>query len=228
MKALAEQDKASEGFWLRAEQQAGGVGRLGRKWESPAGNLYCSTLVDIRPGDPSPSTLSFVTALAVHDMIQEQLSTDTPILLKWPNDILVKDAKICGILLERVKDKVVVGIGINVTNAPDVPDRRTTSMHLADGHFGMDAEKVLGFLIPAFGKRLKQWRQSGLPSILQDWQHAAHEAGSNLLVSDPSGEKIAGEYHGLNEDGALRLRKPDGTLIVLHAGDVELDQRVAE
>ena len=227
MKALAEQDEAAEGMWLRAEQQVGGVGRLGRKWESPAGNLYCSTVVDIRPGDPSPSTLSFVTALAVHDMLKDQLSTETPILLKWPNDVLVKDAKICGILLERVKDKVVVGIGINVTTAPNVADRPTTSMHLADGHFGKDAEKVLDILIPAFGKRLKQWRQSGLPSILQDWLRAAHEAGSNLLVSGHDGEKIVGEYQGLNEDGALRLRKADGTLIVLHAGDVELDQRDA-
>ncbi|MBQ0770356.1 MAG: biotin--[acetyl-CoA-carboxylase] ligase, partial [Sphingomonadales bacterium] len=73
MKLLVEQGNAPEGFWLRAEQQVGGVGRLGRKWESPAGNLYCSTVVDIRPGDPPPSTLSFVTALAVHDMLKDQL-----------------------------------------------------------------------------------------------------------------------------------------------------------
>lgn len=227
MKALAEQDEAAEGMWLRAETQVGGVGRLGRKWESPAGNLYCSTVVDIRPGDPSPSTLSFVTALAVHDMLKDQLGIGTPVVLKWPNDVLVNDAKICGILLERVKDKVVVGIGINVLTAPELPDRATTSVHDANGQNGNDAAQVLDDLIPEFEKRLKQWRIFGLKSIFHEWQRAAHEKGTSLLVSGHDGEKIAGEYQGLNEDGALRLRKADGTLIVLHAGDVELDQRDA-
>ncbi|MEL6876121.1 MAG: biotin--[acetyl-CoA-carboxylase] ligase, partial [Pseudomonadota bacterium] len=59
----------SEGFWLRAERQSGGKGRLGRAWQSPEGNLYCSTIVDCRNSDPAPSTLSFVTALAVGDAI---------------------------------------------------------------------------------------------------------------------------------------------------------------
>ncbi len=66
---------------------------------------------------------------------------------------------------------------------------------------------------------------SGLGSIIGDWQAAAHPPGSSLSVSDPSGEKIRGDYQGLGDDGALRLRKADGTLIVLHAGDVEMDQR---
>ncbi len=77
---------AEEGLWLRAERQSGGVGRLGRKWESPAGNLYCSTLVACRGGDPAPSTLSFVAALAVHKTVSAFLPHDD-IWLKWPNDI---------------------------------------------------------------------------------------------------------------------------------------------
>lgn len=228
MKRRVEQGNAPEGFWLRAERQTGGVGRRGRKWESPQGNLYCSTVVDIRAGDPSPSTLSFVTALAVHDMLKGQLSIGTPVVLKWPNDILVNDAKICGILLERVRDKVVVGIGVNVVTAPELPDRATTSVHDANGQNGNDAAQVLEHLIPEFQKRLKQWRIFGLQSIFHEWQGAAHKKGTSLLVSDHDGEMIHGEYQGLAEDGALRLRKPDGTLIVIHAGDVEMDQRVAE
>ena len=199
---------------------------MGRKWESPVGNLYCSTVVDISPGDPAPSSLSFVTALAVHDMLKGELPAEVPILLKWPNDILVNDAKICGILLERVAEKVVVGIGINIICAPDMPDRATISLRAANEKNEQDASQILDSLIPQFEKRLDQWRTSGLQSILRDWQAAAHKPGSSLSVSDPSGEKIHGEYQGLADDGALRLRKPDGTLIVIHAGDVEMDQRV--
>ncbi len=224
---MVEQDSVAEGFWLRAEKQVGGVGRLGRKWESPPGNLYCSTVVDIRSGDPAPSSLSFVTSLAVYDMLNVQLREKTVIMLKWPNDILVNDAKICGILLERASDKVVVGIGINIVSAPDLPERKTTYLQAANDLNENDASQILDYLIPEFEKRLKQWRLSGLRSILYDWQRVAHDKGSNLLVSNHQGDKIAGEYQGLNDDGALRLSKADGTLIVLHAGDVEMDQRDA-
>lgn len=224
---MVEQDNADEGFWLRAEKQVGGVGRMGRKWESPAGNLYCSTVVDIRPGDPAPSSLSFVTALAVYDMLKGQMTPHAAIMLKWPNDILVNQAKICGILLERIREKVVVGIGINIISAPRLPDRETIFLHAASDRNDKDASQILDLLIPRFENRLDQWRISGLPSILHDWQAVAHEPGTSLYVSDPGGTRIRGEYLGLTDDGALRLRKPDGTLIVMHAGDVELDQRDA-
>src|SRR3546814_5395102 len=62
--SLAGQQAIAEGFWLRAERQSGGRGRLARRWESPAGNLYCSTLVQLRPHDPPPGTLALVTAVA--------------------------------------------------------------------------------------------------------------------------------------------------------------------
>ena len=184
-------------------------------------------MVDIRSGDPAPSSLSFVTSLAVYDMLNVQLREKTVIMLKWPNDILVNDAKICGILLERASDKVVVGIGINIVSAPDLPERKTTYLQAANDLNENDASQILDYLIPEFEKRLKQWRLSGLRSILYDWQRVAHDKGSNLLVSNHQGDKIAGEYQGLNDDGALRLSKADGTLIVLHAGDVEMDQRDA-
>jgi BirA family biotin operon repressor/biotin-[acetyl-CoA-carboxylase] ligase len=199
-----------------------------RKWESPVGNLYCSTVVDMRPGDPAPSSLSFVTALAVCDLLKDHLPSNESIMLKWPNDILVNEAKICGILLERVSAKIVVGIGINIVSAPELPDRKTISLQAANGRNQNDASQILDYLIPEFQKRLKQWRMLGLKSILHDWQSAAHRKGASLLVSDAEGEKIRGEYMGLNEDGALRLRKADGTLIVLHAGDVEMDQQTPD
>jgi len=96
MKARAEQG-ADEGVWIRAETQNGGIGRLGRKWESPKGNLFCSGLADIRTGDPISSSLSFVAALAVFETIRSYLP-ETEMQLKWPHDVLVSGAKICGML----------------------------------------------------------------------------------------------------------------------------------
>lgn len=220
MKARALEG-AEEGFWLRAVKQSGGVGRLGRKWESPEGNLYCSTLVRCRRDDPSPSSLSFVAALAVHKAISAHLTHDD-IWLKWPNDILVSELKICGILLERAGDAVVVGIGVNVAVAPRLDGRSVTSLHKEGSDPELSPEAVLDSLAEYFADTLTEWRQTGLASILDAWQKRAHPLGTKLSTSDANGQPLEGEYAGLSADGALRLRKRDGTLIAIHAGDVDV------
>jgi len=218
MKALARRG-AEEGFWLRAEKQSGGVGRLGRKWESPQGNLYCSTLVTCRSTDPAPSSLSFVAGLAVHKAISAQISHDD-IWLKWPNDILVSGLKICGILLEGSNDAVIVGIGVNIAVAPHVEGRAVTSLHQEGAASEVTAALFLETLAPIFADTVYEWRQSGLAAILAAWQERAHPVGTRLSTSNANGERMEGEYAGLFADGALRLRKADGALIAIHAGDV--------
>ena len=219
MKARAEQG-ADEGLWIRAETQNGGIGRLGRKWESPKGNLFCSGLADIRSGDPISSSLSFVAALAVFETIRSYLP-DTEMQLKWPNDVLVSGAKICGILLERVGNQIVVGIGINVAIAPPVDGRPIMSIHQA-GATHCTAEKLIEELATAFARNVDSWRSFGLASTLSEWQKHAHPIGAIVSTSAPHGGKISGEFAGLAEDGALRLRKADDTLIEIRAGDIEL------
>ncbi|PHR16918.1 MAG: biotin--[acetyl-CoA-carboxylase] ligase [Sphingopyxis sp.] len=219
MKALCLKDGVPEGFWLRAEVQTGGIGRRGRKWESPKGNLYCSTAIDIQPGDPAPSSLSFVAGLSVYSAIRRCLP-DVPMLLKWPNDVLVSGAKICGILLERVKDQVVVGIGVNIAVAPEVEGRVVNSL-AAEGAT-IDAAGFLEQLAREFEAYVVIWREAGLAEILKQWQNLAHPVGMAITTSDDGGEKITGEFSGLKADGALRLRKTDGTLIEIHAGDISI------
>ncbi len=223
MKDIVQRGAAQEGFWLRAKKQTGGIGRLGRKWESPSGNLYCSTVVNDRAGDPAASTLSFVTALAVHDAIHQCLP-DGVISLKWPNDILVSGAKICGILLESVGSTVVVGIGVNVAIAPQVEGKKTTSLLEEGANPRFNAADMLELLTKSFGRRLMEWREQGLGTTLINWEKLAHPRGTRLLVSISKDERMDGEYAGLASDGALRLRKKDGTLIEIRAGDVETGQ----
>ncbi len=122
-------DPPAEGFWLRAGTQSGGRGRLNRQWVSPPGNLYCSTVVHVRPADPPAHSLSFVASLAVHDAVAQYVDP-ARLMLKWPNDVLLEGGKLSGILAERSGDHVVVGIGINLASAPELPDRAT--MALAD------------------------------------------------------------------------------------------------
>jgi BirA family biotin operon repressor/biotin-[acetyl-CoA-carboxylase] ligase len=128
---------AEDGLWLRAVRQTAGRGRLGREWSSPEGNLYASTLVRLRPSDPPAASLALVAAVALQETVSTFLvagicqgTTDASatLVLKWPNDLLLADAKLSGILLERTGDAVIVGYGVNIAHHPDLPDRVTTDL----------------------------------------------------------------------------------------------------
>jgi len=218
---LAQGETIPECYWLRAERQTGGRGRLGRKWESPEGNLFCSTFVAVRESDPPPHTLSFVAGLAVADTLRRSLLPGTPMMLKWPNDALVRGDKIAGILLERCAAGVVAGIGVNVSSAPEIPGRHTTSILSENGKHGGSPRLVLSILADEFANRLSQWRQEPLAQTLDAWTSAAHPIGSDLTVGSGV-EAVTGAFAGLDEDGALLLRLANGAIRTIHAGDVSM------
>lgn len=218
MAALAR-DGVAEGTWLRADQQQGGRGRLGRNWVSPPGNLYASTLVRRMAGDPPSPTLALVAALALDGVLQSRLGSDR-LKIKWPNDLLVDGAKISGILLEGAGDAVVVGIGVNLAHHPTDIDRRATSL----AALGVDPPAPADFaeeLAASFAVWLSGWRAEGLGAIVEAWQGRAHPRGTPLRASAPEGD-LEGLYDGLDPDGALRLRTSDGRLHLVHAGDIFL------
>lgn len=228
LNALGKGEALDEGFWLRAELQTGGRGRRGQTWNSPAGNLYCSTIVRLRPDDHPAPSLSLVAGLAVHDLLRTQLingQSRPPTeqrWLKWPNDVLIGGAKLAGILCERMADAVVVGIGINVEYAPAVVGRTTTSIHQENGNNANDPARILGYLEPRFAERLSAWRDNHLAATIAAWELRAHEVGDRLSVTD-DGNTVRGYFAGLDNAGALLLRLEDGEVRTIHAGDVNLD-----
>lgn len=218
---LAGGEQIEEGYWLQALRQSGGRGRLGRKWESPEGNLYCSTIVNLRGGDHPAHTLSFVAGLAVHDALQKSLLPGTNVMLKWPNDAQIDGAKIAGILLERTGNSVVVGIGVNVCHAPEVTGRETTSVLYENGKHGGNPGLVLDLLAEGFGQRLANWRARELAATLDAWTGVSHPIGTRLTAGQGD-DAISGSFAGLDEDGALLLRLANGALRTIHAGDVSM------
>jgi BirA family transcriptional regulator, biotin operon repressor / biotin---[acetyl-CoA-carboxylase] ligase len=217
MAALAEQGMA-EGIWLRAGRQTGGRGRMGRTWESPEGNLYCSTLVHVRAGDPPPHTLALVAANAVHALVAP-LSVGQA-RIKWPNDVLVDGAKIAGILLERTGDAVVVGIGINVTGHPEGLDRPVTSLTAQGAQDG--AQALLERLAQLFAHWLAIWRAQGLEPVRTHWLLNAHPSGTAMRVHYPDGTMAEGGFDTLDAQGMLILRLANGDRRAIHAGDILL------
>lgn len=218
---LRQGERIAEGYWLRAERQTDGKGRSGRAWDSPAGNLACSTVVSLRGQDASPATLSLVAGLAAHDAVASVLTVpNAGLRLKWPNDLLCHGAKLAGILCELVDRTVIVGIGINVQTAPQLADRATTSLAAIAGHTAIDAADVLIALSDTFAHRLAQWRQAPLSDTLAAWEVRATPRGTPMTVHAET--LIDGRFDGLENDGSLRLLLDDGARRAIYAGDVIL------
>ncbi len=214
--AEAAAKSAPEGTWLRAERQVSGRGRLGRDWHSPAGNLYASTIVRLAPGDPEPASLALVTSVALCETALAWGGEGALFALKWPNDLMAGPAKMAGILLERTGDAVVIGCGVNLAHHPEGLDRPTASF-ASLGLAPPDPAAFLEDLAPAFARWLRIWREQGLAAVRQRWLALAHPIGAPIATM---GEQ--GLFDGLEADGALRMRRADGTVVVIHAGDVAL------
>lgn len=215
---LSARDYVPEGEWLVADRQGAGRGRQGRVWiDGGAGNFMGSTLVHLRPGDPVPSTLALVAGLALHGMLG---TLGASAVLKWPNDILAGGAKLAGILIERHGDALVVGIGVNLAAAPELPDRAATS--LAALGISAPRDAFAEALARQFDVELVRWRSFGLAPIVARWMAAAHPVGTLLRVDARGGDGLEGEFTGLTVDGALQLRLPNGTTEIVNAGEVLL------
>lgn len=205
-----------EGDWLVALQQDQGRGRQGREWVQATGNFFGSTVVDLRRDDPAAPTLSLAAGLALIEAI-DVAAPGQPLLLKWPNDVLLGGAKLAGILLERSGNRVVVGFGVNLASAPDLPDRKSASLAGA-----IRPEAFAPLLAASFSRLLQLWRVSDNSALGRAWEQRAHFAGTRLSVHVSADERLSGRFAGLEPDGALRLILDDGRTEVIRAGDVEI------
>jgi BirA family biotin operon repressor/biotin-[acetyl-CoA-carboxylase] ligase len=189
---------------------------MGRQWQMPEGNLAMSGLIRPQPGEGNSAELGFVAALALHDVLCGFLDS-ARLQLKWPNDVNLDGAKLSGILLEREGDVLVLGVGVNVAAAPELPDRATIS--LADVEVFVSAAELAEQLAVAFATRRAEWRDGGLALIRAAWLERAHPVGTPLWVTSGEG-RVEGRFAGLGDDGALLLDGADGRAHVIHAGDV--------
>lgn len=215
-------EQISEGTWLVAERQNAGRGRQGRAWFDGYGNFMGSTVVHLAKGETAPQSLALVASLALYDAVLSLLPEPQSLQLKWPNDVLLKGAKLSGILMERVRDTIVLGVGVNLAQAPELPDRATIAIAAAAPPPTPQAfAKTLAHHLT---EELQRWRSYGAEPITRRWLAAAHPEGTPLKVHDGDGVGLSGTFAGLTEDASLRLRLADGTTRVIHAGDVMLSE----
>ncbi len=196
-------------------EQDAGRGRQGRQWIGESGNFFGSTLVGLQPGDPPPPSLSLAAGLALIEAVDIAVP-DQPLMLKWPNDLLLRNSKLAGILLERSGDRVVAGFGVNLASAPKLIDRDAAALNGA-----LLPQAFAPLLAGSFMRMLALWRSTSPEQFAQAWLARAHPVGTRLTVHSAADEKVTGTFDGIELDGALRLRH-DNEVEVIRAGDVEL------
>ena len=213
---------AAEGVSIVADEQTAGRGRLQRAWSSPKGaGLYFSIL--LRPAIPQNywSLITFMAALAVGDALREAAGVQTDI--KWPNDILSGERKICGILAEAIDTSagraVIVGIGINLTQNAFPPELANvaTSVAEATGH-RPDREQILAALRDALARWYSLLDEPG--RIVDAWSNRSSYAIGKLVQVSNGNDVWQGTTSGVEADGALRLRTTSGEIKLVRAGDV--------
>lgn len=214
-------------FLVLAERQVSGRGRRGRKWVSPfAENLYYSLVLRIDGGMRQLEGLSLVVGLAVMQTLRGFGVVNAG--LKWPNDVLVGNKKIAGILLELIGDPadvchVVLGIGINVNmQVADEVDQQWTSIRLESGN-NCDRNALVAELSKQLDAYIQRHQAGGFLVLREEWE-------ANHLWQERSVSLIAGTNHidgvvlGIDNQGALRLRV-NGVEKVFSGGELSLRLR---
>lgn len=223
---LAQED-AAEGTVVLTDDQPGGRGRQGRRWQALPGQQALLSII-VYPTFPA-HFLVMCAALAVREAIA--LTTRLDPAIKWPNDVLVADKKICGILIEtttRTDDRLcaVVGIGLNVYGSfkevPELVQRATTIAE--QGSEQVNREAVIVTLLERFEEGYDMLQHGGADGAWRIWKHwRDHLSTLGRWVRIQQGERlIEGMATGVDGDGALLVRQLDGATTQITWGDVEM------
>ncbi len=212
-KRLAQQG-AEEGTLVWAERQTAGRARLGRPWRSLPGNLYCALV--LRPEEPAAVAVqvSYVAAVSLAAAISNLAPPLIEVRFRWPNDVLLYDAKVAGIWLEAAPaandryEWLVLGMAVNVENAPDDLDPPATSLWL-EGAPEITVSGLLEVFSRHFLSWINRWSEEGFKPIHRAWSIRPHGLGQPLTLQLES-ESLQGKFVELDEQGVLHMDLSNG------------------
>lgn len=239
LKRRAANGVLKDGTVLIAERQTRGRGRRGRKWENTSGALLMSIACDAE--DIAAEDIPLVTlaaALGVLDSLGLLLSSKkrskadaADVRIKWPNDILFRQKKLCGILAELVKNgtrtMTVIGIGMNV-NAAEVSDawmQRATSLFI-ETRAVTDVNELGVCIAEHVHERVNMLKQGERDLILRDYINNCSTLNQEITIHGTDGSKVKAFAEGIDEHGRLIAAFPNGETKTVDAADVTV--RTAE
>jgi BirA family biotin operon repressor/biotin-[acetyl-CoA-carboxylase] ligase len=214
---------ASHGTVVLADEQTSGVGRLGRSWISQVDDgIYISILLRIPILPTRLPIASLLLGLATAEAIEHTAALECDI--RWPNDILIRERKVSGVLPYLVEGCIVAGIGINVnqTNMPSDLRTAATSLRMECGGRIQDREQLIIKLLEAIDDFCFMLARQGPDSILDAFTRASSYVLSRRVMVEETGKR--GTTAGLDENGFLLLTLDNGQLEKLSSGGIRADQ----
>jgi BirA family biotin operon repressor/biotin-[acetyl-CoA-carboxylase] ligase len=218
---------AKEGTVVIAEIQTRGKGRRGRKWYSPVGGVYMSVILRPQISPARAPLLTLLAGVVVAKALRRLYNLKAE--LKWPNDVMVKDRKICGILTEMTAETeainyCIVGIGVNanVELAHFPPEFRASTTSLKE-ELGARVSRVelVRDLLGEIERLYAVFKERGPAPILEEWKILTNTLGTQVQVIGQT-EVVEGRAVDVDQDGALIIRLADGSLKRIIAGDLSL------
>ncbi|WP_138417011.1 biotin--[acetyl-CoA-carboxylase] ligase [Aquibacillus sediminis] len=217
---------AEHGTVIIADQQTGGKGRMDRRWESDnTKGIWMSIILKpkLLPHHAPQITLLAATVLA--DLIQEDIGITTAI--KWPNDVLVNDKKVAGILTEMQAEQdqikyMVLGIGFNVNQTSDMlPDHLqdiATSIKM-ESNQSWNQRELVQQLLHRFEDRYDQFIKTGFSTIKTSWESYGYKLGETVTISTFNQQRDV-KLIGIEKDGALRVETLNGEREILYSAEI--------
>ncbi|MGV3278178.1 biotin--[acetyl-CoA-carboxylase] ligase [Rickettsiales bacterium LUAb2] len=205
-----------------AEQQTKGVGKQGKTWYSPKGNVYLSAIIKSSNGYnfnniEDINIFNLLVSNALLQTFKSLITENNQIFSKWPNDLLVNSAKISGILLEKLDDNhILVSVGANLVNAPMLEEYKTIS--LASISNITNDFTPLDFVMILF-KNIIINQQKTKPQIVELWLKNAYNLNKEITIKLANQNKT-GIFRGINQQGLLLLETANNKIEVIAVGEV--------
>jgi len=215
---------APEGLCVVADEQTAGRGRLQRQWISPLGSgLYFTILLRPQISEAKWPLITLLAAIAVSEVLRNHLAIQPDI--KWPNDVLVDDRKISGILAEAFETPtgraLALGIGINLTANAFPRELLDTAISIEEATGRqVEREAILSQLLSSLIYYYGVMNDGPDNQIIDEWCKRSSYANGKAVQIATGGETIRGVTRGLETNGALRVETANGKIQIIHAGDV--------
>ncbi len=215
--------------WIIARKQSKGRGRNGNTWFSSNGNFSGSIIFFPTVEHTFLHLYGFFVGVALYNTIKEIVPNDIDIRLKWPNDLMIENCKVAGILLESVQESIchksglIVGIGVNINSSPKLKTNSEKRYKTECLESFIDYKINRSIFFGKFNDQLvklgSKIPEKNLCSILDIWQARSYDKGSRVQISDNKGEINSGTFLGLDEIGGLILGENTGVKKI-YSGDV--------
>jgi BirA family biotin operon repressor/biotin-[acetyl-CoA-carboxylase] ligase len=223
--SLAENKQIFANQIIVANKQNKGRGRLNRNWESPKGNLYFSLVLQPQIAVEKISQISFVAICALQIAVAKifkQQKIVAEIKNKWPNDLLIDQKKVAGILLEskisnKICDFVILGIGVNINSNPS--QTLFPSSNIKNFSCEISSSKMLEFFLEEFENLYENWLNFGFQNIRNLWQKNAYNLNCKININ--LGESRAdGIFQEIDEEGNIIIKNHNNEITKISFGDV--------